>query len=509
MSRTKNTLKNTASGFVFKILNMILHFTSRTVFIVYLGNEFLSINGLLTSIFSFLNITELGIGGAIIYAMYEPIAKGDYEKIKQFIAYYKKIFCNIGLVVIGIGLALLPFLNMLVPPESTSINVFLVYVLFVANSASSYYFYVWRYGFICAMQQEYRLTLINCSAQITTICMQIAVLVLFKNFYLYLAIPIAVMIIQRIAYGFYIGKWYPYIKEKAIGKLKKEEKKPIYKNTFGLAIWKISAIFNNAIDNIVITAVIGLTMVGPYSNYLVLITMISGFASIVFVSARPSVGNLNASSTIEHKKSIFDNLNLLSFWIYGLCATCYICLIQIFIPIWIGSSYLMSFPFAIMVTLNFVVVGFNAAVSIYREGCGLYYEGRYRPIFTALLNIVLSIIFGKLWGTTGIISATTVSILLTTIWFDAYIVFKHVFKERVCGYLLRYLMELIELTIICIVALGLGSSIPLDNIGGMVIKGFVAVVVFNIGFWVRYRKSIAFRNLKQTVYLMLKINKHD
>lgn len=70
-------------------------------------------------------------------------------------------------------------------------------------------------------------------------------------------------------------------------------------------------------------------------------------------------------------------------------------------------------------------------------------------------------------------------------------------------------MELIELTIICIVALGLGSSIPLDNIGGMVIKGFVAVVVFNIGFWVRYRKSIAFRNLKQTVYLMLKINKHD
>ena len=250
-------------------------------------------------------------------------------------------------------------------------------------------------------------------------------------------------------------------------------------------------------------------MVGPYSNYLVLITMISGFASIVFVSARPSVGNLNASSTIEHKKSIFDNLNLLSFWIYGLCATCYICLIQIFIPIWIGSSYLMSFPFAIMVTLNFVVVGFNAAVSIYREGCGLYYEGRYRPIFTALLNIVLSIIFGKLWGTTGIISATTVSILLTTIWFDAYIVFKHVFKESVCGYLLRYLMELIELTIICIVALGLGSSIPLDNIGGMVIKGFVAVVVFNIGFWVRYRKSIAFRNLKQTVYLMLKINKHD
>lgn len=307
MSRTKNTLKNAASGFVFKILNMILHFASRTVFIVYLGNEFLSINGLFTSIFSFLNITELGIGGAIIYAMYEPIAKGDHEKIKQFIAYYKKVFCTLAFVVIGIGLAILPFLNILVPPETTSINVFLVFVLFVANSASSYYFYVWRYGFICAMQQEYRLTLINCVAQIATICFQIAVLVFLKNFYLYLAIPIAVMIIQRIAYGIYIGKWYPYIREKAIGKLGKEEKTPIYKNTFGLAIWKISAIFNNAIDNIVITAVIGLTMVGPYSNYLVLITMISGFASIVFVAARPSVGNLHASSTIEHKKSIFNN----------------------------------------------------------------------------------------------------------------------------------------------------------------------------------------------------------
>ena len=167
----------------------------------------------------------------------------------------------------------------------------------------------------------------------------------------------------------------------------------------------------------------------------------------------------------------------------------------------------MSLPFAIMVVLNFAVTGFNAAVSIFREGCGLYYEGRYRPVFTALLNIFLSILFVKLWGITGIITATTVSILLTTIWYDAYIVFRHVFNEGISRYLFRYVCELVELGAIGFVAYNLCSVIPVDNIIGLVIKGAVSIILFNIGFWLLYHRNPAYINLRHIIVSMLKSKK--
>lgn len=496
MSRTKNTIKNSLSGLLIKILTLILHFASRTIFVVYLGNEFLSVNGLLSSVFSFLNITELGIGAALVFAMYEPIAKANREKIKQYIAYYKKIYELLGLAVIGIGIVLLPFVNWLVPTDSTSVNIYLAYVLFVANSACSYFFYVARGGFLSAMQEEYRLTWSNCIAQIGTVSFQILVLVLFRNFYLFLAVPIVVLVVQRTINGLYIGKWHPFVKEKPLGKLSKAEKIPIFKNTYGLAIAKISSIMNNAVDNIVITAVIGLTTVGPYSNYILIINMVSGFAGIGFMAVRPSVGNLNASSSVGHKKEIFNTLNLISIWVYGLCAISYVCVIQIFIPLWIGPEYLMSTSLAVMVALNFLVIGLNSAVSIFREGCGLYYQGRYRPIFTALLNVALSIVLGKIWGATGIIAATTASILLTTIWYDAYIVFKYVFNEKVTLYIFKYLGELVTILLVGLIIYGLCLLIPIKDILGIIFRGVLCFVGFNILFWILFHKEHAYSRLK-------------
>lgn len=499
MSRTKNTIKNTLSGFLIKILTLLLHFASRTVFVLYLGNEFLSVNGLLSSVFSFLNITELGIGSALVFAMYEPIARGNQEKIKQYVDYYKKIYHILGFTVIAIGVTLLPFVNWLVPTDSTSVNIYLAYVLFVANSACSYFFYVARGGFLSAMQQEYRLTTSNCIAQIATVSFQIITLVCFENFYLYLAVPIVVLVVQRTVNGINIGKWHPFVKEKPLGKLSKDEKIPIFKNTYGLAIAKISQIMNNAVDNIVITAVIGLTTVGPYSNYVLIMNMVSGFASIGFLAVRPSVGNLHASSSTEHKKAIFNDLNLLSVWVYGFCSICYICLIQSFIPLWIGDSYLMSISLAVMVAVNFTVIGLNSAVSIFREGCGLYYHGRYRPIFTALLNVGLSIILGKVWGATGIIVATTLSMLLTTIWFDAYIVFKYVFHEGIRWYLLKYASEIIEITLIGLIIFIICERINVVGILGLIAKGIVCVITFNVIFWLQYRKTDSYTKLKNIV----------
>ena len=110
-SRTKNTARNFTFGALAQVLNTIVSFIVRTVFIKVLGKEYLGVNGLFTNILTVLSFAELGIGNAIIYSMYKPVAEGDKEKIKSLMQLYKRAYTVIGIVVFTVGLLITPFLG--------------------------------------------------------------------------------------------------------------------------------------------------------------------------------------------------------------------------------------------------------------------------------------------------------------------------------------------------------------------------------------------------------------
>lgn len=499
-NRTSNSIKNIASNLGLKLLLIGLQFATRTIFINSLGTIYNGINSLITSILSFLNITELGIGSAIVFAMYKPVADGDEEKTLQYLSYYRKIYHLLGFIVAGIGALLAPFLPFLMRDALGEISlgeIYVVYGLYLLSSVSSFFVYAYRGGLITANQQDYRLTHINYTASVLIVVAQGVSLLVFDGifgFYVYVALPIVISIARSILNGIFAARWYPYIRRKPEGRLSKAEKKALYKNVYGIAISKTAAIINNSVDSIIISALVGVALLGKYYNYQTLILMVGSFVGILFSSLTPSVGNLNAEASKEHKKKIFDTVHFISFWIYGFCAVCYFLLVQPFVRIWIGEQNVLYDVFLIfVVSLNFYTNGLCSAVGIFREGCGLFYQGRYRPIFTVLFNVGFSILLGYFLGITGIVLATVISRFITIWWYDAYIVYKYQFERKPYRYLADYVMKMI---FVCLVGYGLYIVCELLPFGGWLQLGFnalIAIFGFNLVFILCFCKTRGFK----------------
>ena len=139
-NRTKNSIYNFLLALIGQGLDVVIKFALRTVFIITLGKEYLGLNGLFTNILSFLSLAELGVGAAITYSLYEPIANNDESKILPLMALYKKAYTIIGTGVIAIGISLTPFLKFLIAEMPNIENIQLIYTLFVINSGISYFF---------------------------------------------------------------------------------------------------------------------------------------------------------------------------------------------------------------------------------------------------------------------------------------------------------------------------------------------------------------------------------
>lgn len=474
------------SGLGLKLLMLGLQFATKTIFIHNLGDVYNGVNTLLTSILSFLNIAELGIGSAIVFAMYKPVAERDYEKTNQYLVYYKKIYHILGLVVVGVGLVMMPFLPYMMEDANEIINkseLYIIYALYLISAASSYYVYAYRGGLITANQHDYRLTPINYTANVLIVVAQGVSLMVFDGFWafcIYVAIPIVISIIRSILNGVFAAKWYPYIKEKPQGKLEKSEIKEIRKNVLGIAISKISLIINNSVDSIIISAMIGVTILGKYHNYQTLILMVTSFVSVLFTAIVPSVGSLNVDAPVEHKKRIFNIIHFASFWIYGMCTVCYLTMVQPFVVIWLGSARLIDDMFLLVVIcLNFLTQGICSAIDVFKTGCGLYYHGKYRPIFTVLFNVGFSVLFGYFIGLSGIILATILSRFITTWWYDARIVFKHVFNEKCYKYLVDYVLKLLFVCAISALAYVICVQLPFVGVVKVIVNFLISIVLFN------------------------------
>ena len=169
---------------------------------------------------------------------------------------------------------------------------------------------------------------------------------------------------------------------------------------------KLSPVIVNGTDNVIISKMIGLVEVGLYSNYLMVINAVNSIISQVFSSITASIGNFIVTKKRDASEKLFHNINFCSFYIYGICSICLITLLNPFIEWWLGSDYLLPFATTFVLGLNVYVLGMqNVAVS-FRTAYGLFWEARYRPIATVIVNIVTSVILAKWIGITGVFVGT-------------------------------------------------------------------------------------------------------
>ena len=290
-SRTKSSVINSIYASLSQIITIVLSFVVRTVFIKTLSADYLGINGLFSNIITMLSLADLGIGISIPYTLYKPLAEDNKDKIKSLMTLYAKIYNIIGIIVLVVECSITPFLDLIIKDIPNIANLNLIFILFVINSASSYFF-VYKKILLDSDQKGYIASKIIMNITIIKSVIEIIILCITKNYILYLCIAIIITIIQNIIISFKCNKIYPYIKEKSNLKVNKEDIQDLKKNTSALIIYRIGVVILNGTDNIIISKFIGIAMVGIYSNYLLIINSINKVISQMFDAITSSIGNL-------------------------------------------------------------------------------------------------------------------------------------------------------------------------------------------------------------------------
>ena len=280
---------------------MVLSFVTRTVLIKTLGIEYAGINGLISSIISMLSLTELGIGTAIIYNLYQPLAVQDEEKVRILMKFYKTAYRVISLVITVAGIAVMPFLPVIIKDDISFVNIYLVFGFYLLQTVSSYMLFAYKSGLLKADQKEYIISQIGYAFTIVTNIVQILILIIFKDYIWYIAAVVIFNLLKNIVVSIKVDQLYPYTMKKENKKLSKDERKETYKNCFAIFIYKINAVIVNATGNVILSKFIGIVIVGLYSNYKLVMTSIKNIINIGFQSITSSLGNLHVDGDKEHE----------------------------------------------------------------------------------------------------------------------------------------------------------------------------------------------------------------
>ena len=131
-SRTEYSIINIFASMGGYALNILLSFICRVVFVRCLNAEYLGINGMFSNILSMLSLTELGIGTAMIYALYKPVAENDKSKIASYMRIYGIAYKVVGCVVALLGVLFIPFLDLIInEPANIPEDIYVLYLLFL------------------------------------------------------------------------------------------------------------------------------------------------------------------------------------------------------------------------------------------------------------------------------------------------------------------------------------------------------------------------------------------
>lgn len=537
-TRTQNTFLNTAAGMAAYAFNILTGFIMRSIFLATLGIEYTGISSLFTDLLTLLSFAELGIGSAIAFSLYKPIAQGDYKKVSVLMQFFKRAYQVVAGAVLGLGLLLIPFLKYLVPPEKinesirgeVSKYIILIFVLYVINSAVSY-LQVYKSTLLTAHQQQRKISSIQMIMSVVRVVVEASILLILNIFikenraWIFIVYLIAGIIITRttnVIISVYADKRYPQVDYKIKEKLPKEEKKKLYKDVSALMIYKVCQEVNTSLDSIVMSAFYGPLWVGLISNYRLVTGKIRLVILQFFNAVTPSMGNLAAEKDAEYQYKTFRALQFMSFWICCFCGVSFLVLLNPFIEIWLGrDEMVMNVWIPITLSAIFCSHTILAPVSAIRNANGLFVQGKYRPIFLCVINVILSIVFaawlgegGKnpIAGVIGIKIATIISHLSTTHWYDPMIIYKHVFKRPLISYFKNFAIYVGVTAAAGIMTYGTGWLLFGSSTDGefkgvlpgtplavsFIVKCIFCVVIPNLMVWLLFRKTEEYSRVVDT-----------
>ncbi|OIK09360.1 hypothetical protein BIV60_24055 [Bacillus sp. MUM 116] len=497
--RINHSIKNIFISILSQIIIILLGFVSRKIFLDSLGTDYLGINGLLTNVLSIMALVEGGIGISIVYNLYKPLAENNQSKIIALVQLYKKAYGILALIILVISIALFPFMGHLMKNGSAIANLSIIYFLFVAKNMISY-LNAHKWSLINADQRGYVLARMNLLFQITTAVARIIILLVTKNYILYLSIELLVYVLQNIINGRIVNKRYSYIKTNIKYKIDSDVKEDLVKNVKAMFLHNIGGYLVFGTDNILISSFISVATVGLYSNYTMITQQLSALVGPILGGIGASVGNLIATESNEKNYSIFKVSYLVNFWIYSFCAIFLYNLLEPFISWWLGKQYLLNHLAFVFILINFYLDGMRAAISTFKNKAGLFVQDKYAPLIEGGINLLSSLFLLKFYGLAGIFMGTTISTIATVLWTQPFFVYKHVFKKKALLYFVKYGYYAILTVLVCFITTVVCNSLVAGHsFFALILRGIICLIIPNFIYSAIFYKSAEFKYLKSVI----------
>ena len=500
--RSKNATRNVFWGLLDKIVIILAQLLIKAILLRVLGEEYLGLNSLFTSILSVLSLAELGISSALVFHMYRAIVDEDKLKICELLHFYRRCYYTIAAVILIAGLAVMPFLPVLVRDEMPGgLNIYVLYGFNLASTVISYSLFAYK-G--CLMEAHQRSDLSNkvfVAVDTLQYIVQIVMLLAFRNYYLYSVVPPAIFLLRNLLIAFVANKYYPDYRPQ--GKLNKGVRKAIFGKVKALFVYKVGNVCSTSVDGIVVSAFLGLQVLGIFTNYQYIITMLFSFLLMYYNAIQAGLGNSIVTETVERNFGNFKKLLLMQGWICGFCAACLLCLFQDFMSLWMGESSLLSMGLVVCFAVYFYAFKIQDAVTVFKDAAGMWEADRWRPLLSAACNLTLNILLVQFIGLYGILLSTIACCLFIDLPWAAHVLFKNYFKRNAGVYYARLAVYTLVNIAVAAATFGVCALLPTaaelwQRVLWFLLKIVICAVLPNLLFVLVYDRTAEFKSLWQT-----------
>lgn len=503
IERTKNATKNIIFGVILRAYQIIVPFLMRTAMIYLMGVQYLGLNSLFTSVLQVLNLAELGVGSAMIYSMYRPIAEDDNTTICALMKLYRTYYRLIGLIIAVVGCILTPFIPKLISGDiPQGINIYILYLLNLGATVLSYWLFAYKNSILQAHQRTDIVSKVTLITNTIQYVLQLFVLWIFKNYYLYVIVMLVTQALTNIVTAIMADKIYPQFKPK--GELHKEEIHQINQKIRDLFTAKLGGVVVGSADTIVISAFLGLTTLAVYQNYYFIMNSICGFITVIFSAITAGIGNSLVTESSEKNYNDFKKFTFIICFILCICCCCFVGLYQPFMKLWVGKKFMLSFSFVILFCILFYCLELAMVWATVKDAAGLWHSDRFRPLIGACANLIMNIVLVQVIGLYGIILSTVFSYIFISMPWLIHNLFKFLYNESLKVYLKDLSMYILVAILATTITTIICRKITFVGIFELVFKGIISIIIPVSIEILCYRKKEEFKESIKLVKKMLK-----
>lgn len=492
LKRFENSKRNLIFGVINRGTLILFPFINRTIILYLLGEGYLGLNGLFTSILSVLSLTELGFGSALVFCMYKPIAENDEATICALLKLCRKIYRVIGTIILLVGGVALLFLDYLISGDvPAGINIRIIFLIQLLDTVLSYFLFAYKSSLLSAFQREDVISKITVTTTVVQYLVQFLLVWLFRNYYLYLIVVPIMTIANNLLRLWTVNKLFPQYR--CEGTLAKAQVSVLQTKVKALFMHKIGGVIANSLDNVIVSAYLGLTMVAVFGNYMYVFSSVCGLMNVFYTAILAGVGNSVVCESTEKNYKNFIQLTVINLWMTAWCAITMLCLYQPFMRLWAGEHLMFEMDAVILLVVYFYINLSRRIVVVYKDATGNWENDQLMPIVSGLVNVIINIVLIQLIGVNGVIISTIIAFAVVEIPWQLWTLYRIYFKGYSVGKYLGIQALFAALTlIIALITFRVANLVWIEGLLGIILKGVVCIIVPNVLFLVAIGKKAPF-----------------